>query len=586
MKWAKCSFMKLHIEYLGHLISENSIEPMPDKLSAIKEMPAPRSPKEIKQFLGLVGYYRKFIPRFSDIAKPLMRLTRHDTLFQWCTKCEFAFQSLKNALCTKPILKFPDLQKSYVLFTDASKYAWVSVLTQPCTKEAEGKVVTTHHPVTYVSRLFKGSQLNWAALTKEAYAIYMSIKKLSFYLTDVEITLGSDHLPLKKFLLKNTLNSKVNNWPVELETFNIKFEHISGIKNTLADTLSRIIKVDPDVQSECEKEGYEFSYSCFEKLPPAEVFEVEERIAKAMKLQPNMDIEIPEMECTLPVPTVKLHEFQLKDELYQKKSRQVNTNTDTSRLYYIDRDGVLRKILEDNEEVFQTTVLPRILINLVLQLAHNSAGHNGFQWVYLLIRRLYYWNNMKKDILHHCKQCAVCEKFKVERIKFEKLYFSIPNQPMEFICMDLIGEFYPPTSRCHRYALTVMDMLTGFVFCTPLKSKKAEEVIQTYLNEVYFRFGGSRKILSVNGMEFKNRMLEEVAKKLDCEFRAYSPPYRPQSNGKIECFHKFLKACMGKHINTHLEWDEVIPMAMAAYNFFPHTPVKKDCPSLCLEETH
>ena len=107
---------------------------------------------------------------------------------------------------------------------------------------------------------------------------------------------------------------------------------------------------------------------------------------KDMKFQPSIDIEIPEMECTLPVPTVKLHELQLKDELCQKKMTQVNTNTDTSRLYYIERDGVLRKILEDNEEVFQTMVLPRTLIDPVLQLAHNSAGHNGFQWVYLSIR--------------------------------------------------------------------------------------------------------------------------------------------------------------------------------------------------------
>ena len=174
--------MMLHIEYLGHLISENGVEPMPDKLSVIKEMPAPRSLKEIKQLLGLVGYYQKFIPRFSDVAKPWTRLTRHDTLFQWCTKCEFASQSLKNALCTKPIQKFPDPQKPYVLFTDASKYAWAGVLTQPYTEEAEGKVVTTHHPVTYISGLFRGSQLNWAALTKEAYAIYMSVKNLAFTL--------------------------------------------------------------------------------------------------------------------------------------------------------------------------------------------------------------------------------------------------------------------------------------------------------------------------------------------------------------------------------------------------------------------
>ena len=252
--------MKLHIEYLGHLISESGTEPMPDKLSAIKDMPVPRNPEEIKQFLGLVGYYRKFIPRFSDVAKPLMRLTRHDTLFQWGRKCKFAFQTLKNALCTKPILKFPDTQKPYILFTDASKYVWAGVLTQPYTEETKGKTVTTHHPVTYVNGLFRGSQLNWAALTKEAYTIYMSIKKLRFYLTDAEITLRSNHLPLKKFLLRNTLNIKLNNWAVELETFNIKFEHISGIKNTLADMLSRIVKMDPDIQPEPEKEGYEFSH--------------------------------------------------------------------------------------------------------------------------------------------------------------------------------------------------------------------------------------------------------------------------------------------------------------------------------------
>ena len=311
-----------------------------------------------------------------------------------------------------------------------------------------------------------------------------------------------------------------------METFNIKFEHISGIKNTLADTLSRIIKVDLEAQPECEKEGYEFGYSCFKELPPAEVFKVEEKIAKDVKLQPNIDIGIPKMECTLLVLKVKLCELQLKDELCQKKARQVNTNTNTSRSY--DIDGVLRKILEDNEEVFQTMVLPKILIDPVLQLAHNSAGHNGLQWVYLSIRLLHYWNSMKKDILRHCKQCAVCEKFKVEHIKFEKLHFSMPNQLMEFTCMDLIEEFYPPTSRGHRYTLTVMDMLMGFVFCAPLKSKKAEEVTQTYLNKVYYRFGGSRKILSVNGTEFKNKMFEEVAKKLGCGDRAYSPPYRPQ----------------------------------------------------------
>ena len=108
-------------------------------------------------------------------------------------------------------------------------------------------------------------------------------------------------------------------------------------------------------------------------------------------------------------------------------------------------------------------------------------------------------------------------------------------------------------SKGHHYALTVVDMLTGSIFCVPLKSKRDEEIVQVYLNEVYYRFGGSRKILSDKGTEFKNKMFQEVLKKLGCKVRTYSPPYRPQSNVKIECFHKFLKACMGKHISKNLE---------------------------------
>ena len=110
------------------------------------------------------------------------------------------------------------------------------------------------HPITYMSGLFRGSQLNWACLTKEAYAIYMSIKKLTYYLEDADVTLRSDDLPLKKFLAKNTLNSKVNGWAIEISPFRITFEYIKGIKNTLADTMSRLMEVDSHVQQEPEPE--------------------------------------------------------------------------------------------------------------------------------------------------------------------------------------------------------------------------------------------------------------------------------------------------------------------------------------------
>ena len=115
----------------------------------------------------------------------------------------------------------------------------------------EKKVKILHH-ITYMSGLFRGSHINWTCLTKEAYGIYMSIKKLTYYLEDADITLRSDHLLLMKFLAKNTLNSKANNWAIEISPFRITFEYIKGIKNTLADTMSRLIDLDPQIQPESE----------------------------------------------------------------------------------------------------------------------------------------------------------------------------------------------------------------------------------------------------------------------------------------------------------------------------------------------
>ena len=178
---------------------------------------------------------------------------------------------LKDCLIQAPILRYPDPKYESVLYTDASNYAYTGVLTQT--------VHGTDHPVAYVSGLSRGSQCRWAAMTKEAYAIYMSVKKLTFYLDSAKITVRSDHLPLKRFLEKSTLNSKVNNWAVELEDQNISFEYIPGIKNVLADTLSRLIEIDCEVELKQEEEGKEFGYIPFQQLPEVQTEVITECLA-------------------------------------------------------------------------------------------------------------------------------------------------------------------------------------------------------------------------------------------------------------------------------------------------------------------
>ena len=292
-------------------------------------MPAPKDAKEIKQFLGLTGYYRKFVPRFADISRPLTTFTKKDTKFKWTPACQRSFNLLKETLCCEPILKYADTSKPYTLYTDASKYGWAGVLTQKHTTVIDGKSHTTDHPVAFVSGLFRGSQLNWAALTKEAFAIYMSVKKLSFYLTDAQILLRSDHKPLEKFLHKNTLNSKVNNWTMELEAFNIEFDYIKGSNNVLADTMSRLVDIDPDTQQHPEGPRYEFGYAVFEEFPEVKTntYEVNEVIVGTQKGIKND----PDLQGTLrciknPIAPERLKRLQKQDAHIESLKHKLKNN--------------------------------------------------------------------------------------------------------------------------------------------------------------------------------------------------------------------------------------------------------------------
>ena len=573
MKHSKCDFFKSEIHYLGHLISPEGISPLPNKLDSIKHMPVPNNAKEIKQFLGLTGYYRKFVPRFADISRPLTTLMKKDMKFEWTSACQKSFELLKEALCGEPVLKYADTSKLYTLYTDASKFGWAGVLTQPHLMTIDGKSTTTDHPVAFVSGLFRGSQLNWAALMKEAFAIFMSVKKLSFYFTDAQILLRSDHKPLEKFLLKNMLNSKVNNSAMELEAFNIQFDYIKGFNNILVDTFSRLIAIDPDTPTTPEGPGYEFVYAIFEEFPKVQTktYEVNEVIVgtnKVIKTDPELQNSLQCIE-NLIAPQ-RLKKLQQQDTNIETLKHKLQNNRLDKEYYSLDENELLTRKVIDGGHEFHAIYLPSILTFQMLQTAHDDLGHNGFPRTYAALKRVFFRKGMKEDIRKHCKTCATCQLHKLENVKFERKIFRPSLQPMDFICMDLIGEFHPLTSRGHCYALTAVCMLTGFTWCVPLKTKTAEEVMKSYMDHIYSNFGGSIKILTDNGTEFKNKLFKEVVKKLGMEFSIHSPPYRPQSNGKIEGFHRFLKTCIGKHINYGLEWDELTPMATACYNFFPN----------------
>ena len=439
--------------------------------------------------------------------------------FKWTSACQKSFELLKEALCGEPVLKYADTSKPYTLYTDASKFGWAGVLTQPHTMTIDGKSTTTDHPVAF----------------------------------------------------KNTLNSKVNNWAMELEAFNIQFDYIKGSNNILVDTLSRLIAIDPDTPTTPEEPGYEFGYAIFEEFPKVQTktYEVNEVIVGTEKEIIKNDPELQNsLQCTEnPIAPQRLRKLQQQDTNIEILKRKLQNNRLGKEYYSLDENELLMRKAIDGGHEFCTIYLPSMLIFQVLRTAHDDLGHNGFPRTYAALKRVFFWKGMKEDIRKHCKTCATCQLHKLENVKFERKIFKPSLQPMDFICMDLIGEFHPLTSRGHRYALTAVCMLTGFTWCVSLKTKTVEEVAKAYMDHIYSNFGGSIKILTDNKTEFKNKLFKEVVKKLGTEFLIHSPPYRPQSNGKIG---GFLKTCIGKHINYELEWDELTPMATACYNFFPN----------------
>ena len=284
--------------------------------------------------------------------------------------------------------------------------------------------------------------------------------------------------------------------------------------------MSRLIQIDPEAKLCPEQEGYEFGYYAFEDMEPikCEVQEIE-------TTQPNNPIPLPHEEIRLPLSDEKLQDFQAKDKFCKDISNKLQQEQLQSKNPYYIENGILKRFVEDGKQKFEVVVLPQVLSSSTLQLAHEGPGHNGSPRTYALLKRYYYWKGLKLMVRKHVQTCRFCQEHNKQAVKYSKYNFEAEPAPMKFISMDLIGEFHPPSSKGNKYALTVICMFTGYTFCIPIPNKKAETVLKAYMNHVYCKYGGSFKVLSDNGTEFKNKLMEEV------EYNVYSPPYRPQSNG-------------------------------------------------------
>ena len=231
----KCNLGADHCQYLGHIIGRGIIQPQQDKVQSVKEFPIPKSKKDVRAFLGLVGYYRKFIPHFSTVAVTLTDLTRKaaPTVVQWNSRCQKAFDTLKNSLCESPLLHGPDFSKQFILQTDASERGIGAVLSQNDDDQQE-------HPVAFFSKKLLPREERYSTIEKECLAIKLGIQAFKVYLLGRPFQVQTDHRALMWLNRVKDKTSRLTRWSIALQPFDFTIKHRVGKANANADALSRI----------------------------------------------------------------------------------------------------------------------------------------------------------------------------------------------------------------------------------------------------------------------------------------------------------------------------------------------------------
>jgi hypothetical protein len=235
----KCTFLSKEVLYLGHVINESGVSPDPNKIQCIKNYPRPKNAKDIKSFLGLLNYYRRFVDNFAKIAKPLTFLLKKDTKFNWTDKCEDTFVELKKCLINPPLLKYPDWKKgNFNLMTDASQFAIGAVLEQD------------DHPIAYASRTLNTAEINYSVIQKELLAIVWAVKYFRPYLYGQKFTITTDHRPLTYLFGIKDASSQLMHWRLQLSEYDYDIIYRKGSEHSNADCLSRIHMIQ-DITNNC-----------------------------------------------------------------------------------------------------------------------------------------------------------------------------------------------------------------------------------------------------------------------------------------------------------------------------------------------
>lgn len=556
IKPSKCNLFATQVQYLGHVISADGVGVDPAKVQCVREWPVPKTQTEVRSFVGLASYYRRFVEGFAAVAQPLHQLTEKGRRFKWTEPCQQAFERLKIRLMTAPVLAYPDPHKPFTLDTDASDMGIGAVLSQ----EENG----CERVIAYASRALTKQERKYATTKKELLSMVTFIKYFKHYLLGREFVLRTDHNSLRWLHNFQGLEGQLARWVEQLANFQYKIIHRPGKLHANADALSRLpaFAIEPAVGAfPCEDLGPEL-------VPGPLIGAVQETASKTKSSQgrESDDLAQAQREDGEIWQLMQLKQSGGQAELPRDPALQ--RFAPVWAQLQVQGDRLVRVPPANSDAASQVqVVLPKAMIPSVLAQLHNTAtgGHLGVQKLQGKIKDRFYWPGWFGDVRQWCRDCIDCASRKTQgRAPCAPLQPSVTSRPHERVALDILGPL-PETADKNKYILVVGDYFSKWMEAFPLPNQEAHTIAKVLVEEWICRYGSPRSIHTDQGRNFDSNLFREMCRLLNVS-KTRTSAYHPQSDGLVERFNRTLLSMLTLFVkDNQTNWDTLLPYVMLAY---------------------